>query len=228
MTTARSTPLWLRAGTVDLAGDLAVPDVAHGLVVFAHGGGSSRASPRNRQVAAALHRRGLATLLFDLLTPDEQEADERTARLRFDVALLGERLSSAVDWVRRSYSVANRPIGLFGASTGAAGALAAAARRPQDVAAVVSRGGRPDLADTELPEVRAPTLLIVGGRDLQVLSLNERAANRLGGPHHIEVITDAGHLFAEPGALDAVATAAGDWFRRYLSGGDTEAAHGPA
>jgi len=228
MTIARQTPLWLRAGTVDLAGDLAVPDLARGLVVFAHGGGSSRASPRNRQVADVLHRRGLATLLFDLLTPEEQEADERTARLRFDVVLLGERLSSVVDWVRRSYSVANRPIGLFGASTGAAGALIAAAHRPRDVAAVVSRGGRPDLAAAELAGVRAPTLLIVGGRDLHVLSLNEQAAGRLGGSQHIEVITGAGHLFAEPGALDAVATAAGDWFGRYVLGGDAGATHGPA
>lgn len=209
----------LDLGAVRLDGRFVLPHEAAGVVVFAHGSGSGRGSPRNRQVAAALNGRGLATLLFDLLAPDERAEDERTGRLRFDIGLLGERLVEVVGWLRHSYAVARHPIGLFGASTGAAGALVAAARRPADVAAVVSRGGRPDLAGGELARVRAPTLLVVGGRDVEVLSLNERAAQRLAGPHHLEVVPGAGHLFAEPGALDAVSELAGDWFTRHLGGG---------
>lgn len=216
---SRELPLRLHAGSADLEGDLAVPEMVSGLVVFAHGSGSGRASPRNRQVSAALNARGLATLLFDLLTPDERAEDEHTGRPRFDIELLGERLVEVVAWLRHSYAVARRPIGLFGASTGAAGALVAAARRPGDVGAVVSRGGRPDLAGEELARVRAPTLLVVGGRDVEVLSRNVRAAGRLGGPHHLEVVPGAGHLFAEPGALDSVSELAGDWFVRHLRGG---------
>lgn len=224
----RELPLRLHAGTVDLDGDLAVPDLVRGMVVFAHGSGSGRGSPRNRQVADALHERGFATLLFDLLTPGEREEDDRTARLRFDVGLLGARLVEVVGWLRRSYAVARRPIGLYGASTGAAGALVAAARRPGDVAAVVSRGGRPDLAGEELGRVRAPTLLVVGGRDVEVLSLNERAAGRLTAPHRVEIVPGAGHLFAEPGALDAVCGLAGDWFTRHLAGNGPRTPLGPA
>lgn len=225
---ARELPLRLHAGTVDLDGDLAVPDLVRGLVVFAHGSGSGRDSPRNRTVAGALNERGFATLLFDLLTPEERIEDDRTARLRFDVGLFGDRLVDVVIWLRRSYAVARRPLGLFGASTGAAGALVAAARRPGDVAAVVSRGGRPDLAGAELGRVRAPTLLVVGGRDVEVLSLNERAAARLAGPHHLEVVPGAGHLFAEPGAVDAVCDLAGAWFTRHLTRNGSRTSLGPA
>ena len=224
----RELPLRLHAGTVDLDGDLAVPDLVRGMVVFAHGSDSGRGSPRNRQVADALHGRGFATLLFDLLTPGEREEDDRTARLRFDAGLLGARLVEVVTWLRRSYAVARRPIGLYGASTGAAGALVAAARRPGDVGAVVSRGGRPDLAGEELERVRAPTLLVVGGRDVEVLTLNERAAGRLAAPHRVEIVPGAGHLFAEPGALDAVGGLAGDWFTRHLAGNGPRTPLGPA
>lgn len=226
--TARELPLRLHAGSVDLEGDLAVPDLVRGMVVFVHGSGSGRGSPRNRQVAAALNGRGFATLLFDLLTPDERAEDDRTARLRFDIGLLSDRLVEVVTWLRRSYAVARNPLGLFGASTGAAGALVAAARRPGDVAAVVSRGGRPDLAGDELGRVRAPTLLVVGGRDVEVLTLNERAAARLSGPHRVEVVPGAGHLFAEPGALDAVSALAGDWFTGNVSRTGPRTSLGPA
>lgn len=226
--TARELPLRLHAGSADLDGDLAVPDLVRGMVVFVHGSGSGRGSPRNRQVAAALNERGLATLLFDLLTPAERAEDERTARLRFDIELLGDRLVEVITWLRRSYAVARNPLGLYGASTGAAGALVAAARRPDDVAAVVSRGGRPDLAGDELGRVRAPTLLLVGGRDVEVLTLNERAAARLAGPHHVEVVPGAGHLFAEPGALDTVSELAGDWFTRHVSRTGPRTSLGPA
>lgn len=226
--TARELPLRLHAGSADLDGDLAVPDLVRGTVVFVHGSGSGRGSPRNRQVAAALNERGFATLLFDLLTPAERAEDDRTARLRFDIELLGDRLVEVITWLRRSYAVARNPLGLYGASTGAAGALVAAARRPDDVAAVVSRGGRPDLAGDELGRVRAPTLLLVGGRDVEVLTLNERAAARLAGPHHVEVVPGAGHLFAEPGALDTVSALAGDWFTRHVSRTGPRTSLGPA
>jgi putative phosphoribosyl transferase len=196
------------AGGVTLEGDLT--EGVHGLVIFAHGSGSSRQSPRNRQVAAALNAKGFGTLLFDLLTQEEDLEDARTARLRFDIPRLAERLSAVVDWAP------GRPVGLFGTSTGAAAALVMAAARPDDVGAVVSRGGRPDLAGAELPAVRAASLLIVGGRDLEVLSLNERAAGRMTAERMIVVVPGAGHLFAEPGALDEVARLAGDWFARHL------------
>jgi putative phosphoribosyl transferase len=198
------------AAGVSLEADLT--DGERGLVVFAHGSGSSRRSPRNRQVAAALNTAGFGTLLFDLLTPDEELEDTRTARLRFDIPLLARRLSAVVGWA------ATRPVGLFGASTGAAAALVTAAERPDDVAAVVSRGGRPDLAGEALAVVRAPTLLIVGGRDLEVLSLNERAAARVPAEKAIVVVPDAGHLFAEPGALEEVARLAENWFARHMRG----------
>lgn len=198
------------AAGVSLEADLT--DGERGLVVFAHGSGSSRRSPRNRQVAAALNTAGFGTLLFDLLTPDEELEDTRTARLRFDIPLLARRLSAVVGWA------ATRPVGLFGASTGAAAALVTAAERPDDVAAVVSRGGRPDLAGEALAVVRAPTLLIVGGRDLEVLSLNERAAARMPAEKAIVVVPGAGHLFAEPGALEEVARLAENWFARHMRG----------
>jgi putative phosphoribosyl transferase len=182
-------------------------------VVFAHGSGSSRYSPRNRQVATALHATGFGTLLLDLLTPEEDEVDMRTGEHRFDVGMLGGRVVSAIDWLRK---VDDSSIGLFGASTGAAAALIAASARPQDVFAVVSRGGRPDLAGDDLPSVQAPTLLIVGSRDAAVLEMNRGARAQMHAETALEVIPGATHLFEEPGALEAVAQLALDWFERYL------------
>jgi dienelactone hydrolase len=182
-------------------------------VVFAHGSGSSRYSPRNRQVATALHAAGFGTLLLDLLTPGEEEVDMRTGEHRFDVGMLGERVVGAIDWLRE---VDDSPIGLFGASTGAAAALIAASARPQDVFAVVSRGGRPDLAGDDLPSVQAPTLLIVGSRDAAVLEMNRGALAQMHAGTALEVIPGATHLFEEPGALEAVAQLALDWFERNL------------
>jgi len=184
-----------------------------GVVVFAHGSGSSRHSPRNRQVAAALHAAGFGTLLLDLLTPEEDEVDMRTGEHRFDVGMLGGRVVGAIDWLRSDDS---SPIGLFGASTGAAAALIAAAARAQDVSAVVSRGGRPDLAGDDLPAVRAPTLLIVGSRDAAVLEMNRDAQGRMEVETALEVVPGATHLFEEPGALDVVARLALAWYERYL------------
>jgi putative phosphoribosyl transferase len=198
-------------------GDLTVPDAATGLVVFAHGSGSSRLSARNRQVAAALQVRGLATLLVDLLTEDEEIADLRSRHLRFDIELLGRRVLGALAWVDADERVAALPVGCFGASTGAAAALVAAARRPERVEAVVSRGGRPDLAGDALAGVRAPTLLIVGGADTEVLELNREAAARLHAEHRLEVVPGATHLFEEPGALEEVARLAGAWFTSRLA-----------
>jgi putative phosphoribosyl transferase len=186
---------------------------SRGIVVFAHGSGSSRHSPRNRQVAAVLHSSGLGTLLLDLLTPDEEVVDMRTGEHRFDVQMLGGRVVAAIEWL---HQVDDSPIGLFGASTGAAAALIAAAERPEDVFAVVSRGGRPDLAGNDLPAVRAPTLLIVGSRDTEVLAMNESARARMGVETTLEVIPGATHLFEEPGALEGVAQLALAWFERYL------------
>ncbi|MGH8914760.1 MAG: dienelactone hydrolase family protein [Acidimicrobiia bacterium] len=186
-----------------------------GIVVFAHGTGSSRHSSRNRHVAAMLNEAGFQTLLLDLLTPEEEEVDLRTGEHRFDIGLLGGRVTRAVDWVRRGD---DSPLGLFGASTGAAAALVAAAARPEEVAAVVSRGGRPDLAGDALPLVRAPTLLIVGGRDLTVMELNVTTQTRLEVETALEIVPGATHLFEEPGALDFVADLAAGWFRRHLTG----------
>jgi dienelactone hydrolase len=199
-----------------LTGDLSVPADARGMVLFAHGSGSSRLSPRNRQVAAALQQRGLATLLIDLLTADEARADEEDGRHRFDIALLAERLEAATRWLDDEASTATLPLGYFGASTGAAAALVAAARQPERVDAVVSRGGRPDLAGDALADVTAPTLLIVGGRDDVVLGLNRKALGRLRGPADLEVVPGATHLFEEPGALDQVAELAAKWFVEHL------------
>ena len=206
----------VRTGQAALAGDLAVPRAARGVVVFAHGSGSGRFSPRNRAVAQALFRAGLATLLLDLLTSEEEAEDLRTARLRFDIPLLSERVIGAIDWLT-SDATAGRPrVGCFGASTGAAAALTAAAERPERVAAVVSRGGRPDLARDVLPRVKAPTLLIVGERDPQVVQLNRLAQASLAGESRLEIVSGAGHLFEEPGALERVAVLAREWFLEHL------------
>lgn len=202
-----------------LAGDLAVPPDPAGLVVFAHGSGSSRFSPRNRRVAAALRAAGLGTLLVDLLTPREEEEDARSGELRFDIGLLARRLVAAVDWLARDARTSGLPVGAFGASTGAAAALIAAAERPEAVAAVVSRGGRPDLAAEALGRVRAPTLLIVGEADPVVLELNRDAMERMPGEVRLEIVPRAGHLFEEPGALEEVARLAADWFVRHLGAG---------
>lgn len=204
------------AGDAVLDGDLHVPDAAMATVVFAHGSGSSRHSPRNRFVADVLVRAGFATLLTDLLTVAEEKVDLQTAELRFDIGLLARRLGSVTDWLTSQSSYAPGVIGYFGASTGAAAALIAAAERPQTVRAIVSRGGRPDLAMEALPGVRQPTLLIVGGADEVVLDLNRRALDALNGPKELAVVPRATHLFEEPGALDQVATLARDWFRRHL------------
>ncbi|MET9430615.1 MULTISPECIES: alpha/beta family hydrolase [unclassified Streptomyces] len=212
MTTASRTAR-IDAGDATLVGDLAVPADARGVVAFAHGSGSSRHSPRNRAVAEALREAGLGTLLLDLLTQQEERVDMMTAELRFDIPLLGRRVTATVDWLGREPGTAGLPVGLFGASTGAAAALVAAAERPAGVRAVVSRGGRPDLAGEQvLPAVRAPVLLVVGGEDDVVLRLNEEAAERLRAPYRIHVVPGATHLFEEPGALEEVAVAARDWF----------------
>ncbi|WP_066948904.1 phosphoribosyltransferase family protein [Streptomyces lushanensis] len=198
------------AGPATLPGSLVVPDGAPGIVAFAHGSGSSRHSPRNQAVASALNRAGFGTLLFDLLTPDEEQ--DRTHV--FDIGLLAERLTLAVLWLRRERAL---PVGCFGASTGAAAALVSAAEPHTDIAAVVSRGGRPDLATGRLAEVRAPTLLIVGGADTEVLRLNRQAAQRLRYEHQVAVVPGATHLFEEPGALEAVAHLATEWFARHMT-----------
>jgi putative phosphoribosyl transferase len=200
-----------------LAGTLTVPLAARGVVVFAHGSGSGRFSPRNRAVAGVLVDAGLATLLMDLLTAEEEAEDMRTARLRFDIGLLSERVISAIDWLGSDATLADLTVGCFGASTGAAAALIAAAERPQRVAAAVSRGGRPDLAGNALPRVKAPTLLIVGGRDIEVIQLNRQAQALLGGESRLEIVPGATHLFEEPGALEQVAALAREWFLRYLT-----------
>lgn len=201
---------------IELDGSLAIPSHAAGLVMFAHGSGSSRHSPRNRHVATMLNERGIATLLFDLLTADEERIDEIDASLRFNIELLAARLVVATDRMIASER-APQPVGYFGASTGAAAALIAAAKRPGQIAAVVSRGGRPDLARSSLAVVRAPTLLIVGGEDTWVLQANQVAAARMNAPHEIAIIPGATHLFEEPGALDEVARLAVAWFVEHFA-----------
>lgn len=202
-----------------LEGDLAVPERAGGIVLFAHGSGSSRASPRNRSVAWYLNGIGLATMLVDLLTPDEERVDVQTAKLRFDIPLLARRLVGVARWLGDQPRTAALPLGLFGASTGAAAALIAAADLPDRVQAVVSRGGRPDLAAERLAEVRAPTLLIVGERDPQVLGMNRDAQRLLTAARcRLEIVPLATHLFEEPGALERVAELAGQWFADHLGG----------
>lgn len=207
----------VRAGDVILEGDVVVPAGSSGIVLFAHGSGSSRHSPRNRYVARVLQSSGLATLLVDLLTPEEEAVDQRTAHLRFDIGLLARRLVDATDWLVEQPATRELRIGYFGASTGAGAALVAAAERPEAAHGVVSRGGRPDLAGPALPQVRAPTLLIVGGRDGQVITLNEEALARLNCVKRLEIVPRATHLFEEPGAQEEVARLARDWFERYLA-----------
>jgi putative phosphoribosyl transferase len=204
------------ADNEQVVGHLVVPASAMGLVVFAHGSGSGRHSRRNRQVAAALNERGLATLLMDLLTEREDAIDQRTRQLRFDVGLLAHRLRLAARTMAERANTGSLPVGYFGASTGGAAALVAAAREPDRVRAVVSRGGRPDLAADDLTAVRAPTLLIVGGRDPVVLDLNRRALGLMRCERRLDVVAGATHLFEEPGALGQVSELAGDWFIRHL------------
>jgi pimeloyl-ACP methyl ester carboxylesterase len=204
------------AGGVRLGGTLAVPEGAQGLVLFAHGSGSSRHSPRNRYVAYTLRRAGLGTLLFDLLTEDEEAQDEVTGARRFDIDFLARRLGAVTDQVFAHPELSRLRVGYFGSSTGAAAALVAAADRPEAIASVVSRGGRVDLAGGALERVRAPTLLIVGGADDLVLDLNQRALERIRAPKALEVIPGATHLFPEQGALERVAELAAGWFTRFL------------
>jgi pimeloyl-ACP methyl ester carboxylesterase len=200
-----------------LDGELRLPTPKVGLVIFAHGSGSSRFSRRNQHVARCLERRGLATVLIDLLTRDEEEIDVRTAEYRFDLKLLASRLVAIVDWARGREETAHLPIGLFGASTGGGAALIAAAARPHEIAAVVSRGGRPDLAREALGRVAAPTLLIVGGQDRPVLDLNRSAMTRMAGAVELAVVPGATHLFEEPGTLQLAAELARDWFVAHLA-----------
>jgi putative phosphoribosyl transferase len=209
-------PMRVSAGQVELEGDLSSPDNARGVVLFAHGSGSGRHSPRNRYVARVLQRAGLATLLIDLLTPDEESVDLRTGHLRFDIGLLAERLAGATEWLIDNPDTRDLRIGYFGASTGAGAALVAAAERPREVGAIVSRGGRPDLAGDALSHVEAPTLLIVGGDDVPVIAMNEEALGRLRAEKKLEIVAGATHLFEEPGALEQVARLAAGWFGRYL------------
>lgn len=207
----------IAVGAAALEGNLTLPIGARGIVLFAHGSGSSRFSPRNRYVADALHQGGLGTLLMDLLTPEEEERDQRTRQYRFDIGRLAERLVGALGWLAQAPETQGRRVGLFGASTGAAAALIAAAQQPAVVGAVVSRGGRPDLAGDALPQVQAPTLLIVGGADTPVIALNEAALAGLRAKKRLTIIPGATHLFEEPGALEEVARLARDWFLQHLA-----------
>ena len=209
--------MMIRTAGVVLEGDLATVDSPSGVVLFAHGSGSSRHSPRNQMVARQLRDAGFSTLLVDLLTADEERAEERGATRRFDIELLAGRLSGIIDWLGGQPATEGQPVGLFGASTGAAAALVGAEPRPEPVRAVVSRGGRPDLAGDALSRVRAPTLLIVGGNDPVVLELNEQAAAVTAAPCELRVVPNATHLFAEPGALEQVSAWAVEWYQRYLT-----------
>jgi dienelactone hydrolase len=215
-TVERETSVVVSVDGAELEGTLTAPADPIGVVLFAHGSGSSRHSPRNRFVARELRRASLATLLTDLLTAEEDEFDRKTAELRFDIGLLASRVGTATDWLVRYDSTRGLPIGLFGASTGASAALVAAADRPDLVQAIVSRGGRPDLASESLARVRAPTLLIVGGEDREVLQLNREALAQLEAEAELETVPGATHLFEEPGALEQVAGLARDWFARHL------------
>ena len=201
---------------VELEGSLSVPEEALGVVLFAHGSGSSRLSPRNRFVAGVLQEAGLATLLIDLLTVQEDYIDRQTGEFRFNIGLLAERLMGLTDWHHVHPELAHLPLGYFGASTGSAAALIAAANRPERVRAVVSRGGRPDLAASALPHVQAPTLLIVGGDDAPVIELNQQAFEMLRCEKRLEIVPGATHLFEEPGALEQVAHLAAEWYREHM------------
>jgi dienelactone hydrolase len=212
------TEVQISAGRAVLPGNLTIPDNAVALVLFAHGSGSSRHSARNQFVARTLNLPGLATLLFDLLTPEEEALDIHTREHRFNIGLLAERLVDATKWARQQKETRDLNIGYFGSSTGGAAALLAAAEIPHDIAAVVSRGGRPDLAGDALPKVQAPTLLIVGGNDDVVIELNEMARDKMRCEVKLQIIPGATHLFEEPGALEQVAKLASDWFSLHLSG----------
>jgi putative phosphoribosyl transferase len=216
MSTPIVRPVEITAGDDVLHGDLRLPPHARGLVIFAHGSGSSRFSSRNRQVAEYLGARGFASLLLDLLTPEEERIDDRTREYRFDIERLGPRVGAAAEWARQAPDMRALPIGCFGASTGAAAALMAAADHPATIAAVVSRGGRPDLAGAALPRVSAPTLLIVGGDDGEVITLNQEAMQRMHAPVELAIVPGATHLFEEPGTLEQVEQLASEWFGRYL------------
>lgn len=209
----------IHEGQVTLNADLTLPNEQPvGVILFAHGSGSSRLSPRNRQVAESLVERGLATVLLDLLTDEEEREDQITRELRFNIPMLAGRLTGAVDWLREDPDLGQLPVGLFGASTGAAAALISAAHRPGHIAAVVSRGGRPDLAGDSLPRVDAPTLFIVGGEDTPVIDMNKGAASQMKCNVHTEIVPGATHLFEEPGKLEEVSRLAGDWFTEKLQG----------
>ena len=221
MSQQHATEMTIQLGTgVKLKGFLEGLERASGLIVFVHGSGSSRFSVRNNQVASFLRSKGFATLLMDLLTASEERVDAITGELRFNIPLLAERVSGTLEWLTRRYDAGRLPIGLFGASTGAAAALIAAASQPSRVKAVVSRGGRPDLAGDALRSVRAPTLLIVGGEDIDILRLNRMAISRITGETQLLIVEGATHLFEEPGALDQVAQHADDWFKLHLAGAD--------
>jgi dienelactone hydrolase len=217
-TSSSHEPVTIPAGGVSLDGDLALPPGAAGVVLFAHGSGSSRFSSRNRHVARELNAAGLGTLLIDLLTNDEEAADRRTAHLRFDISLLAGRLAGAIGWLGEHPPTRGLPVGLFGASTGGGAALVAAAEMPGAVRAVVSRGGRPDLAGDALPRVRAPTLLIVGSLDVPVIGMNRDAMARMSRETEVrlEIVPGASHLFEEPGTLEEVARLAAGWLVRHL------------
>ncbi len=215
-TTHQQQELAINLEGLTLYGNLALPLNCRAIVLFVHGSGSSRFSPRNQQVARSLNETGLGTLLFDLLTPEEQRIDERTAQHRFDIEMLSRRTIGTIDWVAEQEQTKTMRLGLFGASTGAAAALIAAAYRPQRVGAVVSRGGRPDLAGEALPDVQAPTLLLVGERDPQVIALNRDASQQMQATCQISIIPSASHLFEELGTLELVARYARDWFTHYL------------
>lgn len=218
-----TTPGWTKrvlvGKAVTLEGNLNMPAQPQGVILFAHGSGSSRHSPRNQFVARELYNAGFATLLIDLLTEQEEAEDRHTGHLRFNINLLSERVITATEWLTEQPEMRGLKTGYFGASTGAAAALVAAAERSNSVGAVVSRGGRPDLARTALPRVLAPTLLIIGSKDTEVLALNRMAASLLQGEKRIEIVNGATHLFEEPGALEQVAQLARQWFARYLASG---------
>ncbi|MFB2934568.1 dienelactone hydrolase family protein [Aerosakkonemataceae cyanobacterium BLCC-F154] len=208
--------VWISSGIVNLEGSLAQPENARGIILFAHGSGSSRNSPRNQYVAQELNKAEFSTLLFDLLTPDEESTDQESEDLRFNITFLAERLVDATQWVAQNLDIQNIQIGYFGASTGAAAALVAAAQFPDAVGAVVSRGGRPDLAGSSLSNVQAPTLLIVGEKDSPVIGMNQEALAQLSGEKKLEIVPGASHLFEEPGALEEIAKMARQWFEQYL------------
>jgi putative phosphoribosyl transferase len=206
----------VESGTVNLEGDLRIPENARGVVLFAHGSGSSRHSLRNRYVAQELNKARLATLLLDLLTEDEEEIDNQTGQLRFNINLLAQRLIDATEWLAQNLEIYKTKIGYFGASTGAAAALVAAAKHPNGIRAVVSRGGRPDLAEASLSKVQAPTLLIVGERDSPVIRMNQEALERLQREKKLAIVPEATHLFEEPGTLEVVARLSSEWFEQYI------------